>query len=328
MVDEWSGRPPQSNEFPRTDIDGIKALIARLTGLATDLRESTSNLLRTAGIYVAKTGMRIASSLLVEGDLVSTGNATINGTMDVYGRVNVHNEAGFAALYADGKSAAKFGPLRSEDTGESTGYGLLVQAPAESDGADVFKAKVDPSGNRQVFAGSSVHPLDDFGARAKYLYLESTAPGTGDGASLGIHSAGDLRLSSANYTLLIPWATNSASANMYLDAGGRIWKSSSARRFKQDIEDAEVSVDAVLKMRPRTWRDRAEVERDPEVTTRYIGFIAEELEDVGLGQFVTYDGSGAVEGIAYDRLTAAILPVLVSLDQRVKELEQSIKRAE
>ncbi|MFB9956982.1 hypothetical protein [Cellulomonas denverensis] len=62
MIDAWTGRAPASTEFPRTETDGVKQLVGKLQGLSADLRESTSNLLRTAGIYLTEAGMRIASS--------------------------------------------------------------------------------------------------------------------------------------------------------------------------------------------------------------------------------------------------------------------------
>lgn len=96
MVDEWSpGATPQSTDYPRIDTDGIKALISRLSGLATDLRESTANLLRTAGIFLTKTGMRIGSSLTVEGDLASTGSASFGGNTSITGDLESTGSATF-----------------------------------------------------------------------------------------------------------------------------------------------------------------------------------------------------------------------------------------
>ncbi|MFJ2297391.1 tail fiber domain-containing protein [Oerskovia paurometabola] len=117
----------------------------------------------------------------------------------------------------------------------------------------------------------------------------------------------------------IAHATYSGAANCGINGDGTILRSTSARRYKQDIEDLVVDPDVVLQLRPRTWRDRGEIDRDPECTTRYPGFIAEELVEAGLEQFVVYTPEGEVDAIAYDRLTAALVPVLQRQQRQLDE---------
>lgn len=96
MVDEWSpGSEPQSTEFPKTETSNAKALFDRLSSLKNDIVESTSNLLRTAGIFLTKAGMRIGSSLTVEGDLASTGSASFGGNTTVTGALSTTGAATF-----------------------------------------------------------------------------------------------------------------------------------------------------------------------------------------------------------------------------------------
>ena len=314
-------------------------LVARLAKLRNDLSDLTGSILRSAGIAVSDMLMTITRSLRVEGTFESTSNAKIGGSldvtadttlgssvrvedvMDVYGRVNVRDGAGFSALYADGALGAKFGPLTLDATGGPDGMGLLIQAPTAAGLADVFRAKYDGSGNKRVLFGETGKPLKDVWGLSETWYFETTSSGTGVNAGMVFQAAGDINFNSGTYTLRIPWFTTSSAANMFIDNDGRIWKSTSARKYKQDIEDAEIDASAVLQMRPRTWRDRAEVDGDPATTTRYVGFIAEELDELGLGQFVTRTPDGAVEGIAYDRLVAAVIPVLKDFDARLKQLE-------
>ncbi|MCG7285350.1 hypothetical protein MHY85_05090 [Cellulomonas sp. ACRRI] len=353
----WSDPTPQ--QYKAQEQDGVKRLVGAVQDVAQKTRDATKNLLRTAGIFLAETGMRIESALTVNGDFASTGSATItgdaeitgsthiggstdiDGTLDVAadttlggnvdlsgvlnvlgGTVDIYNNGRFRAKYADGRTGAVFGPLTLEPSGTPDGMGLLIQAP-DAGQSDIFRAKYDGAGVKRVQFGMTGSPVDSVWGLSKYVYLEATNGGAGTDAGMWLHSAGDVRLTSGTFTLTIPWATSSSAANMFLDNDGRIWKSTSARKYKQDIEDAEVDPGAVLRMQPRTWRDRAEVERDPACTTRYVGFIAEELDVLGLGQFVTRTPDGEVEGIAYDRLVAAVIPVLKDLDARLKRLESS-----
>ena len=342
MSDMWS--PPSAQEYPASESDGIKKLIGAVQRTAQTAHEATKSLLRSAGITVAETLMTISRGLRVEGDFESTGNASIvgttsvggtldvsadatfggsvdiAGTADVTGQLNITTDGGLWAQYSDGATGARLGPLRTF-AGDPDGFGIHIQDETSGDQADIFKARIDGAGLKRIQIGQSDGPVETFWGLAKDVYLESTRVGAGTDSSMWLHSAGAVRLTSATYTLTIPWDTSSSAANMFLDANGRIWKSSSARKYKQDIEDADVDVAAVLRMRPRTWRDRGEVERDPSCDTRYVGFVAEELDEIGLGQFVTRTPDGEVEGIAYDRLVAAIIPVLRDLDARLARLE-------
>jgi len=134
-----------------------------------------------------------------------------------------------------------------------------------------------------------------------------------------LQAAGQVQIKSGQKLVFIDHNTTPVGANCYITESGAIYRSTSSRRYKRDVEDLVVDVDQVLAMRPRTWRDRAEVERDPDTTNRYIGFVAEELVDIGLEAFVLYNEAGQVDAIAYDRLTAALVPVLQHQQRQLDE---------
>ena len=93
MIDAWSGPTPVSNQFPKNEIDGIKKLLGRIDTLRTDLRESTSNLLRTAGIRLTRLGMFIDSSLTVGGSQTVNGPLDVHGTADFDGTTTIGGNA-------------------------------------------------------------------------------------------------------------------------------------------------------------------------------------------------------------------------------------------
>lgn len=117
----------------------------------------------------------------------------------------------------------------------------------------------------------------------------------------------------------------SAGANLSMDGVERVLRSTSSRRYKRDIEDAEVDPAPVLAMEPKTWRDKAEVERDPDTEQRYVGFIAEDLEELGLTEFLTYDAEGRPDAIQYDRLSVALLAVLKDQERRLSRVEGIVR---
>lgn len=71
VIDMWTGPTPTPQQFPRsyTRDDGIRQLLDKIKGIETQLREVTSNLLRTAGIYLSPSGMTIDKNLAVTGTL-------------------------------------------------------------------------------------------------------------------------------------------------------------------------------------------------------------------------------------------------------------------
>lgn len=148
----------------------------------------------------------------------------------------------------------------------------------------------------------------------------------GDGQYLAtgnifVNAGQQVQLISGENSVFIEHETTSNAANCFIRDDGLIRRSTSARRFKQDIEDVSVNPREVISLRPRTWRDRKEVAADPDTDRWHVGFIAEEVEEAGLGLFVNYDEDGKPGSIAYDRLSVALLELLKYQDKRLTDVE-------
>lgn len=89
MSSEWSGPAPVAQQYPANEPSSVRRLLDMIADVKREAREATSNLLSTAGIVVTRAGMRIASSLTVEGDLASTGSADISGTTNIGGTTHI-----------------------------------------------------------------------------------------------------------------------------------------------------------------------------------------------------------------------------------------------
>ena len=129
-------------------------------------------------------------------------------------------------------------------------------------------------------------------------------------------------------------ASTSASANTYMVSpshstwteGGRLYISTSSRRYKRNIVDWCPDAERVLAMRPRQWQHS-----DPEspIDERWhVGFIAEEIHDLGLRGLVRYEvspeGDYRPEGLNYDRFAAAQQTVLRKHEDEINELRERI----
>ena len=83
MIDAWSGPPPTPQQFPANEPNGIRKLLDKIKALELQIKESTSNLLGTAGIRLTQLGMFIDSSLTVGGSLDVTGPMVVGGTLSL-----------------------------------------------------------------------------------------------------------------------------------------------------------------------------------------------------------------------------------------------------
>lgn len=126
--------------------------------------------------------------------------------------------------------------------------------------------------------------------------------------------------------------TTSAGANVYVAEDGALLRSSSARKYKTDIQDADNGYgNKLIEFAPKKWIDKVEKKRyeeDPVNNKKpgyYYGLIADDLDAAGLDMLVNYGADGEVEGINYDRLAVALLPVIKSLKDQVASLKEQIK---
>ncbi len=232
---------------------------------------------------------------------IGKGGLTVKGGGDI----TVDDGGSLTSNYpasVGGGEATRFGPRESGYPGY--GFRLLNEA-----------------GTAVIFGAERAYPSTTFPGGYTAFNVSATCSITDEAGGHGMFvSATDVTL--AGGATRIEHSTTGASANCFIDpSDGRIWRSTSSRRYKQDIEDTAVDPAAVLQMRPRTWRDKGEVAKDPDTQRRYVGFIAEELDDLGLTQFVVYDHEDKPEAIAYDRLAVALLEVLKAQDARLAALE-------
>ena len=122
--------------------------------------------------------------------------------------------------------------------------------------------------------------------------------------------------------------TTSASPNTFVAADGTLYQTTSAARYKAEIERS-YSTDygeKLLNVPIATWYDKAEMKRYASgesdiVPIRYFGMIAEDLDDAGLDMLVRKSPDGELSGINYDRIALALIPVIKNLKERIEALE-------
>jgi len=136
--------------------------------------------------------------------------------------------------------------------------------------------------------------------------------------------------SGSTYLRCLDTRTRSATGGLavFVATNGTYHVGSSSRRFKQDILDYTVDYDAFLAMRPVTFRYKQEVEDVGDEAGTTVGFIAEELEDLGLSEYVVLGDDGEPFGISYSNMVVGLQGVIAKQDQMIKALEGRIAALE
>lgn len=121
-------------------------------------------------------------------------------------------------------------------------------------------------------------------------------------------------------------ATKSASANIYLDTDGSLYRATSARKYKTAItiaDDVIQHAKKVLSIQPSSWFDKSELGQ-PTLERRY-GFIADEFHEAGLREVVVYN-KNEIESLAYDRIPMYHNVILSEHEQRIQDLENEVQK--
>jgi hypothetical protein len=228
---------------------------------------------------------------------------------------------------------------------------LLVNRTAT--GGSVFDTcKIQVTGNISVSGSDSELILQNTGSDARVWRILSASGGgstaalrfyddTASAERMRITSGGDLSLGGtpaapptvandifAGGLYLNPnRRTTGSGANTFFDSSsGAIFRSTSSIKYKIDVNDATYGLLDVLKLRPVTYKGKS----DTDGNKVFGGFIAEEIDALGLKEFVEYDSEGNPDSLAYGNmvslLTKAIQEqqaIITDLKSRIEALEQA-----
>ena len=126
--------------------------------------------------------------------------------------------------------------------------------------------------------------------------------------------------------------TTGSAPNVYVADDGALVRSTSASKYKTEIKRSYSTEygEKLLNLPTAIWTDKGQKERyeagkrhiKPE---KYFGMIAEDLADAGLDLLVSRNPlTHEIEGIQYERIAPALLPVIKELKDKVNRLEKKV----
>jgi len=183
---------------------------------------------------------------------------------------------------------------------------------------------LDSSGNLLVgdtsaYSGSrlSVKTGNNNGTTHAWYAKNSSATVLGYQRDDGLFNTGAATNSPYNFT------TGSA-ANLFVDASGTFYRSTSSLKYKTNVQDATHGLAALLQLRSVTYEGKAETDAGK----TFGGLIAEEVHAVGLTEFVQYAEDGSPDALAYGNMVSLCIKaiqeqqaLITTLTARITALE-------
>jgi Chaperone of endosialidase len=136
---------------------------------------------------------------------------------------------------------------------------------------------------------------------------------------IGANVAGN-NINDACYIGNIFGSTSSNGVAVLVNSNGRLGTMTSSARFKEAIKPMDRASEAILALRPVSFRYKKEI--DPQ-GMREFGLIAEEVEKVN-PDLVVRDKEGEPYSVRYDQVNAMVLNEFLKEHKRVEKLETTI----
>jgi hypothetical protein len=131
-------------------------------------------------------------------------------------------------------------------------------------------------------------------------------------------------IQSATFIAGINGATVAGGVGVIVDANGNLGTRTSSERFKDEIKPMDKASEAILALKPVTFRYKHEL--DPEGIPQF-GLVAEQVEKVN-PDLVARDAQGEVYAVRYEALNAMLLNEFLKEHRTVQELKSTIAKQE
>jgi hypothetical protein len=151
------------------------------------------------------------------------------------------------------------------------------------------------------------------------IYIGDSA-GSGIVSESGTIRIGDSNLQTAAYIAGISGQTASGGVAVYVDADGKLGTATSSVRFKEEIMPMDKASEAVLALKPVTFRYNKKL--DPKGIPQF-GLVAEEVEKVS-SDLVARDRDGRPYTVRYDAVNAMLLNEFLKEHRKVEELKSAM----
>jgi hypothetical protein len=298
---------------------GFDALFSNTTGDSNTATGSQALVSNTTGVRNTANGFAALESNTTGERNTATGRAAlVNNTIG-----NNNTADGHDALFSNASgirnTATGSFALFSNTTGPNNtaiGYfALFSNTTGNSNTANGYDALLNNTtgvGNIALgnFAGENLTTGDnniDIGNQGV----------AGEAGTIRIGAAGT---QTAIYVAGIVGTHHPGSTPVFVNADGQLGTTPSSQRFKADIKPMDKASEAILALKPVTFRYKPEL--DPEGVPQF-GLVAEEVEKVN-PDLVVRDARGDIYSVRYEAVNAMLLNEFLKEHRKMQKLEATV----
>jgi hypothetical protein len=251
-----------------------------------------------------------------------SGTYAWNSTDQGISLVNESNTTGtgIGITMLGGSSRNSIGAIYMvQETGNSLGALAFYTGGAGLSSPYAYeRARIDSSGNLSLGTTSAsggrltVKTVGSSGANA--MQVKDSA----DTVRMELSDNGYIRFPTVYGTY-----TSAAAANVYMYTDGGLYRSTSSLKYKKNVADSTHGLVDLLKLRSVTYEGKSEMDSGK----TFGGFIAEEVHDAGLTEFVQYAEDGSPDALAYGNMVALCVKAIQEQQAIIESLKARLDAA-
>jgi len=297
-----------NTEGPSNTAVGNMALFNNTTGDRNTALGESAMIANTIG--ASNTAMGVSA---LRNNVTGSFNTAIGHDALAINSVSGNTAVGFRAAYGNTNGTSNTAVGYAALLANSTGY--------ENTAVGAGTLQDNPNGNLNTAIGAGALPgNNNVGVTAVGWHAGATATGIGNvyiGANIDGPPAGELGITRiANI-----YSTGAASGRaVYVTSDNILGTLKSSRRYKEEIKPIAAASEAILSLRPVSFRYKKEVDRTRPLC---FGLIAEEVAEVS-PDLVTPDRNGMPETVRYEAVNAMLLNEFLKEHREVQELKKEV----
>ena len=225
------------------------------------------------------------------------------------GSVGIGADPGTSKLYVFGSE------VDPDVSGGSMTGGINIRGDGTTVGSGAVIRFGSAGGGKESFGTiAAIHDSTNNGAMTFHVYNG----GANHPECMRISSSGMVRCLGSFQTQGGYDTTMAASANVAIQTDGTLRRTTSSRKYKQNITPYEKGLAEILKLEAVSFNSKTD-----DTERFYAGLIAEDVNDQGLKEFIEYNNDNEPESIFYPHMVSLFVNAVKELSAKVTALENA-----